>query len=137
MRVLASIRDSRLKAAASVSCVLLGILVLSRALLTGQSDVFDLINIMVLLSLGAAFAVGSAWLDKKPVLETNNDYLVVRRGIFSKSYKRAIVQEVTSRDKSVCIRLVSDRRLIEIKSLSIPAAECATMLRQWLNDPTK
>jgi len=133
MRVFLSVKDTKLRAAASISCALLGLIMLSRILMGSKFDDLDVINAVVFLALGGIFSIASAWLDKRPVLETTDSYLIVRRGVFTKKLTRNRIKEVTSTQKHLHIFLVSRNGPIKMKSLSISASECSVLIRRWLD----
>jgi hypothetical protein len=134
MRVLGSVKDSKLKGVASISCALLGTLMLLKAMHSGRFDLFDVVNISVFLLLGAAFAIASAWLDKRPVLESIHDVLVIRNGLFRRRLHRDDVSGVALVENSVQIKLHLKSKPIVIKSLSIPVSECVDLIQRWKNE---
>ena len=136
MRIFGSARDSKLKSIASISCAVLGTLLLLRAMYSGHFDSFDVVNIFVFLLLGAAFAIASAWLDKRPVLESTPDVLVVRKGLFRRRLHRSAIKSVSLVENSVQFNLHSKSKPIVIKSLSVPVSECFDLVQRWQNDPS-
>lgn len=136
MRVYGSAKDSRLKSAASISCAVLGLLMLLKAMYSGRIDLFDAINISVFLLLGAAFAIASAWLDKRPVIESVHEVLVVRTGIFRRLLNRSDIDSVSAVGNSVHIKLNLRAKIIKIPSLSIPAPECVELIQKWKGSPS-
>ena len=136
MRIFGSARDSKLKSIASISCAVLGTLLLLRAMYSGHFDYLNVVNIFVFLLLGAAFAIASAWLDKRPVLESTPDVLVVRKGLFRRRLHRSAIKSVSLVENSVKFNLHSKSKPIVIKSLSVPVSECFDLVQRWQKDPS-
>lgn len=136
MRIFGSARDSKLKSIASISCAVLGTLLLLRVMYSGHFDYLDVVNNFVFLLLGAAFAIASAWLDKRPVLESTPDVLVVRKGLFRRRLHRSAIKSVSLVENSVQFNLHSKSKPIVIKSLSVPVSECFDLVQRWQKDPS-
>lgn len=133
MLIYRSSRDAKLKGIASLSCALLGLLMLARALIQGNVDYFGVINISTFLALGAAFAVSSAWLDKLPTIALSSDSMVIQRGLFRTRLLKKDIEDVSHTEKSIQITTKLNQA-IRINSLSLPPRQCVEIIKKWRNE---